>query len=113
MRPDPKMQWNVGYWMLALLALFWIQSAWQTARTIEPVPYSAFEKALAEGRVAEVVIGETTITGKLKSPEPGGKTVIVANRVEPGMAEKWANAATPPLISERATSRSGWHPTLT
>ena len=88
MPPDPKTQWNVGYWLLAALALLWIQSAWQAARTTEPVPYSQFEQALAAGRVAEVLIGETTITGRLKVPEASGKTVIVANRVEPGMAER-------------------------
>jgi cell division protease FtsH len=86
---DPRTtSWNVGYWLLAMLALLWIQSAWQTARTVEPVPYSQFEQALAEGRVAEVVVGETTVTGKLKTPDPGGKTVIVANRVEPALAER-------------------------
>jgi cell division protease FtsH len=86
---DPRTtSWNVGYWLLAMLALLWIQSAWQTARTVEPVPYSQFEQALADGRVAEVVVGETTVTGKLKAPDPGGKTVIVANRVEPALAER-------------------------
>lgn len=86
---DPRTTpWNVGYWLLAVLALLWIQSAWQTARTVEPVPYSQFEQALADGRVAEVVVGETTVTGKLKAPDPGGKTVIVANRVEPALAER-------------------------
>jgi cell division protease FtsH len=94
-RPDPKTSWNVGYWLIALLVLLWFQSAWQTARTVEPVPYSEFEKALAEGRVADVVIGETTITGRLKSPEPGGKTVIVANRVEPDVAERLARFDVP------------------
>jgi cell division protease FtsH len=88
MKTDPKTQWNVGYWLLAIVGLLWMQSIWQATRSVEPVPYSQFEKALAEGRVAEVVIGETTITGKLKSPDPGGKTVIVANRVEPGVAER-------------------------
>ena len=88
MKPDPKTQWNVGYWVLAMLALLWIQSIWQTARTVEPVPYSQFEQALAEGRVAEVTIGETTITGRLKSPDAGGKTVIIANRVDPAVAER-------------------------
>ncbi|MBK9363387.1 MAG: ATP-dependent zinc metalloprotease FtsH [Rubrivivax sp.] len=88
-KTDPKTtSWNVGYWLLAMLALLWIQSTWQTVRTVEPVPYSQFEKALAEGRVAEVVVGETTVTGKLKVAEPGGKTVIVANRVEPALAER-------------------------
>src|SRR5690606_41066827 len=46
-----------------------LQSTWQTARTVEPVPYSQFEQALAEGRVAEVTVGETTITGRLKRSE--------------------------------------------
>jgi cell division protease FtsH len=85
---DPKTKWNVGYWMLAMLAVLVIQSIWQAARTVEAVPYSQFEKALAEGRVAEVIVGETTVTGKLKTPEAGGKTLIVANRVEPELAAR-------------------------
>ena len=84
--PDRKTGWNIGYWLLAIAALMWFQSAWQTARTVEAVPYSQFQKALAEGKVAEVVVGETTITGKLKAPE-GNKSVIVANRVEPELAK--------------------------
>jgi len=89
MNADPRTTtWNVGYWLLAVLALIWIQSAWQAARTIEPVPYSQFERALAEGRVAEITVGDTTVTGKLKAPDAGGKTVIVANRVEPALAER-------------------------
>lgn len=95
MKNDRTTQWNVGYWLLALLALLWLQSAWQGARMIEPVPYSQFEKALAEGKVAEVVIGDAVITGKLKAPEPGGKSVIVANRVEPGLAERLARYDVP------------------
>jgi len=84
-KPDPKTQWNVGYWLIALLALFVLQTVWQ-ARTIEPVPFSEFEQALAEQRVAEVVIGDTTITGRLKNPD-AGKTVIVANRVDVATSE--------------------------
>jgi cell division protease FtsH len=88
MNPDPKTSWNVSYWVLAFVLLLWFQNVWQTARTVEPVPYSAFEQALAEGRVAEVIVGETTITGRLKTPDASGKTVIVANRVEPQLAER-------------------------
>ncbi len=83
----PQARWNLVYWILAAMAFLTLQSLWQAQRTMEPVPYSEFEKALAEGRVAEVVVGETTITGKLKSPD-GGKTTIVANRVEPDLAER-------------------------
>jgi cell division protease FtsH len=88
MNPDPKLRWNVGYWVVAALVLLWIQSVWQASRSIEPVPYSQFEKALADGRVADVTIGDTTITGRLKTPEANGKSVIVATRVEPALAER-------------------------
>jgi len=95
MNTDPKTRWNVAYWVLALLALLWMQSLWQAARTVEAVPYSQFEQALAEGRVAEVVVGETTLTGRLKAPEAGGKSVIVANRVEPELAARLARYDVP------------------
>jgi cell division protease FtsH len=95
MSPDPKMRWNISYWLLAVATLLLLQSWWQAARTIEPVPYSEFEKALAEGRVAEVVVTDTTITGKLKNPEPNGKTTIVATRVEPDLADRLAKYEVP------------------
>ncbi len=83
----PKTQWNVGYWLLAMFALLALQNLWQVSR-VEPVPYSEFEKALAEGRVAEVVVNDRTVTGKLKTPEANGKTAIVATRVEPDLAQR-------------------------
>ncbi len=86
--PDVKTRWNVGYWMLAALAFVSLQNLWQTQRVVEPVPYSEFEKALADGRVADVVVGETTITGKLKTPDVNGKSIIVATRVDPATAER-------------------------
>ncbi len=83
----PQTRWNIVYWILAAMAFLALQNVWQAQRTVEPVPYSEFEKALAEGRVAEVVVGETTITGKLKTPD-GTKTTIVATRVEPDVAAR-------------------------
>jgi cell division protease FtsH len=88
MPANPKMHFNVGYWFLAMLALVWIQSVWQASRTVEVVPYSEFEQALSQGRLAEVIVGATTITGRLKSPDASGKTMIVANRVEPELAQR-------------------------
>ena len=95
MNTDPKMRWNVAYWVLAMLVLVWMQSLWQTARTVEAVPYSQFEQALAEGRVAEVVVGDVALTGRLKAPEAGGKSVIVANRVEPELAARLSRYEVP------------------
>lgn len=85
---EKKNQWNTGYWIVALLLLLSLQSYWQTAKTVEPVPYSEFEKALAEGRVAKVLVSDRTVTGRLKSPDSRGKTTIVATRVEPDLADR-------------------------
>ena len=85
---EKKNQLNTGYSIVALLLLLSLQSYWQTAKTVEPVPYSEFEKALAEGRVAEVLVSDRTVTGRLKSPDSRGKTTIVATRVEPDLADR-------------------------
>lgn len=91
----PQLHWNLGYWVVAVLLLLWLQTLWQAARSVEVVPYSQFEQALAQGRVAEVTIGETRITGRLKEPAADGKTVIVAIRVEPALAERLAQYEVP------------------
>ncbi len=85
---EQKTQWNFTYWMVAGLLLLVLQNWWETARTMEPVPYSEFEQALKDGRVAEVLVSDKTITGKLKSPDAKGKTVIVATRIEPDVAAR-------------------------
>jgi len=61
----------------------------------QPASYIEFERALREGRVAEVLVGDQTITGRLKSPDARGKAVIVANRVEPALAERLAPYGVP------------------
>ena len=97
-RPDPgnrQTQWNVGYWLLALLALISLQNLWQAGSQTEVLPYSAFEQALAEGRVAEVFVRDNTVTGRLKTPDASGKMVIVANRVEPDLAERLSQYEVP------------------
>jgi len=84
---DKRQTWNIGYWLLAVLAVLWAQDLWQAAMRAEPVPYSEFEKALADGRIDDVTISDRTITGHLKTPD-GRKTVLVATRVEPEVAER-------------------------
>jgi len=92
---DPQARWNLAYWILAVLALLMLQNWWQTSQTVEQVPYSEFEQALAEGRVAEVQVSEHKITGKLKSPDAKGKTLIVATRVEPDLAARLSEFQVP------------------
>jgi cell division protease FtsH len=84
---ERRTQINLAYFLFALLAMAALQQWWQQAQTVEVVPYSEFEKLLAADKVAEVVISDQRITGKLKSPE-GGKTIAVANLVPPELAER-------------------------
>src|SRR5574337_201920 len=82
---DNKKTWNIVYWIAAMFLLLAVQSLWQNASKIEPVPYSEFEKSLADGKIASVTISDHTITGVLKVPQ-GSKTTLVANRVDPEFA---------------------------
>ena len=75
---ERRAQFNLAYLLFALIAMLALQQWWQRAQTVEVVPYSEFEKLLAEHRIDEVVISDQRITGKFKSAE-GGKTVAVAN----------------------------------
>jgi cell division protease FtsH len=84
---EKKQTWTVVYRVIALMLLVTLQDVWQSATQVEVVPYSEFEKAIEEGRIAKVTISDQRITGQLKSPE-GRKTTLVANRVEPALAER-------------------------
>ena len=84
---EQKHTWNMGYWLLALLLLFLLQDVWQNTNRVQTVPYSEFEKALSEGRIADVTVSERSVIGRLKVPD-GTKTSLVAVRVEPDLAAR-------------------------
>jgi cell division protease FtsH len=85
---ERRTQFNIGYILFAVLAILLLQQWWQQAQTIEVVPYSEFERLLAEDRIEEVVVSDSRITGKLKAPEKDGKKVVVANMVQPEVADR-------------------------
>ncbi len=84
---EKRTQFNLGYFLFALMMVLALQHWWTQAQQVEILPYSEFEKLLQQNRIDEVVISEQRITGRLKSPE-GGKTVAVANLVSPDLAER-------------------------
>jgi cell division protease FtsH len=84
---ERQTRFNIGYLLFAVLAILALQQWWQRAQTIEVLPYSEFEKLLAEHKIDEVVISDQRITGKLTTKQ-GGKTVAVANLVPPDLAER-------------------------
>jgi len=100
---DKKSGFNLAYLLFAVLAMLLLRDLWNQAQSVETVPYSSFEQYLREGKIAEVAVSERLITGKLKSPEPGGKTTIVATRVEPAMAERLSKFDVPYARSFEST----------
>jgi cell division protease FtsH len=85
---DRNARLNLVSLAVAVATVLLLQHWWTEARSVEPVPYSQFEQAVAAGRVAEVVITDTEVRGTLKHPDEHGRTVLVATRVEPELAAR-------------------------
>ncbi|MGE3849567.1 MAG: ATP-dependent zinc metalloprotease FtsH [Gammaproteobacteria bacterium] len=79
-------QINVGYALTALLLVLLFHAWWTEYSQVEPLPYSEFEQALRDGRIAEVRIREQYVEGRLKTPLADGRERFVATRVEPEFA---------------------------
>jgi len=83
----PKKTFDLVYLVFAVFAILLLQQWWGQFQQTEIVPYSEFERLLAENRIEEVVVSGERVIGKLRSPE-GGKTVAIANLVAPELAER-------------------------
>ena len=91
---DNKQKFNVFFAIFAVLSILIIQEIWVEQQTITAVPYSELENLLQQGKVAELSIREKFIAGTLKEPE-NGKKIIVANRVDPTLAEQLSQYKVP------------------
>ena len=85
---DKKTNFNAWYIVVAVLGMLLLQAVFQQARQTEPLPYSQFREYLEQGKIDDLLITETRITGKIKNPgegEPGG---FVTTRVDPAFAQE-------------------------
>jgi len=74
---------HLWYWILAGLAVMWVHAMWTEMRTVEPLPYSEFQKHLKTGDIKDLVIGDKVIEGEFVKPLPDGRQRFVTTRVEP------------------------------
>ena len=91
MESDPssrKQAVIIGYFVAAGIGMLALQWVLATYNTIETIPYSEFERLVAQGSVTEVSVAQDTIQGKLKDKLPSGKSAFITARVDPGLAEK-------------------------
>jgi len=79
---------SLWYWAMAALAVLWLHSLWTDFRTVEPLPYSEFQKHLKDGEIKSVVISDKVIQGEFVKPLPDGRTRFATTRVEPELASQ-------------------------
>ena len=84
---EKKTQFSIWYFIFAMFAVFTLHDIWVQMRSIEPLPYSEFQKMVKEGKVADIAITDNTIQGTLKSPLPDGREKFVTTRVDPELAK--------------------------
>ena len=78
---------NLIYFMLAMLAVLWMQSLWVESLHVERISYSEFQEQLKSGRIKEITVHENRIEGTFTTPMPSGHSRFVAIRVDPELAK--------------------------
>ncbi len=82
---DKKRQFNLWYWVGALLAMMVFQYFFTATTQIVEIPYSQFQTYLEEGRITEVAVSDRFIQGRFSQPVDG-RSRFVTTRVDPDLA---------------------------
>jgi cell division protease FtsH len=83
---------NFWYWVVALLGVMLIQDYLSGQVMTKTIPYSEFSQLAAQGKVSDLVIGDTQITGKLLDAGPKDPQFFLTNRVPLDLADRLSNA---------------------
>jgi len=92
---ENKHKYNVVFAIFAAFGILIIHELWVEQQTVTAVPYSQLETLLQQGKVADLSIREQFIVGQLKEPDEHGKKVVIANRVDPRLAEHLSQYGVP------------------
>ncbi len=87
---EKKTQFSLWYFVFAVFAIFTLHDLWVQVRTVEPLPYSEFQRLLKAGEVTEISIADNTIQGSLKQPLQDGRQKFVTTRVDASLAKDLA-----------------------
>ncbi|MGH7210587.1 MAG: ATP-dependent metallopeptidase FtsH/Yme1/Tma family protein, partial [Acetobacteraceae bacterium] len=85
-------QFSLWYFILAFLAIIWIQGWLASKSAVKSIAYSEFQQLLAKGELADVVVGPQQITGKLKDAAAKQPNRFVTEQVPPALARTLADA---------------------
>ncbi|HZX94988.1 MAG TPA: ATP-dependent zinc metalloprotease FtsH [Myxococcales bacterium] len=78
---------NLGYVLIAVMGVLFLQDFWSRRQAIATIPYSEFQKLVREDKIASVVVGQDQISGDFKQ-ELNGKKRFVAVRVDADIAKE-------------------------
>lgn len=99
-----KKAWPAWASVVAMAVVLWlVTNWWGTARSVESVPYSQFERDARDSRYVEIQVLDRTLVGTLREPRDGKSTVVTA-LVEPALAERLSSYGVP----YRRVQESGW-----
>lgn len=73
---EKKTEYNIWYWVVAFVAVIFIQDLIAGWRSVAPISYSQFEKYLDDGKISSVAVGSDTITGTFAEPVDGKKQFV-------------------------------------
>jgi len=87
-----KREHQINFWYIiaAFVGVMLIQSLLFQPTHIKTIPYSEFQQLAAEGKVKDLVVGPTQITGAFTAPADKDVPHFATNRVEPALAESLA-----------------------
>jgi cell division protease FtsH len=84
---DQRQRLNIGYVIAAVFAILLLESVISNMNWSRTIPFSEFQDDLKQGRLSEVSVTPTTISGVLKNPPPGTSKTVTALRIEPETAQ--------------------------
>ena len=85
---ENQTKFNIGYLIVALLAVVMMRDAWVSVNQVQQIPYSEFQHHLKGGELESIAIANDVIQGKLKKPTADGRSRIVTTRVDPALANQ-------------------------
>jgi len=83
-------QINLLYVFAAMLGILLIQDLISQPDRVKTIPYSEFQQLAAQGRVGDLVVGPSRITGTLRDAAQGAPQRFSTLRVDPALAESLA-----------------------
>src|SRR5574340_514456 len=96
-----KREHQIHFWYIvaAILAVMLIEDLLYQPTHIKTIPYSEFEQLADQGKITDVVVGSTTITGTYKVAEAQPKPP--AGQAAPSQPQRFQTYRVPPELADK------------